>query len=294
MLIWLISACGEIEPTISITIPPEDSPYPTSTLTPVPPTPTPIPMAAIVNGEAITLEEYEGEVRRFILAQEEGSSLDDNEIKTIVLEDLINQTVLAQGALEAGFQLDQDTYESRLNELISSAGGEEPFNNWLIENEYTEDVFEEILKRAIMAAWMRDQILTDVPKLVEQVHVHQILLYNLEQANQLLDEIDSGRDFATVAATYDPVTQGDLGWFPRGYVPHPEIEEVAFSLPPGEYSRVITTPVGYHIIQVVEKAEDYPLSPEARLIWQENALRDWVMIQREKSEIVIMIPQESE
>lgn len=294
MLIWLISACGKIEPTVSITNPPEESPYPTSTLTPVPPTPTPIPVAAIVNGEAITLEEYEGEVGRFILAQGEESSLGDNEIRTIVLEDLINQTVLAKAALEAGFQLDQDTYESRLNELISSLGGEQLFNNWLLENEYSEAVFEEALKRAIMAAWMRDQILLEVPKSVEQVHVRQILLYNLEQANQLLDEIDSGRDFATVAATYDPVTQGDLGWFPKGFVPHPEIEEVAFGLQPGEYSRVITTSVGYHIIQVVERAEDYPLSPEARLIWQEKALYDWILIQREKSEIVIMIPQERE
>jgi hypothetical protein len=114
------------------------------------------------------------------------------------------------------------------------------------------------------------------------------LLYNLEQANEALAEIESGRDFATVAASYDPVTQGDLGWFPRNFLPHPSIEEAAFNLQPGEHSQVIETSVGFHIIQVVEKDLDHRLSPEARLIWQENELRDWVAMQREQSDIIIV------
>jgi hypothetical protein len=39
---------------------------------------------------------------------------------------------------------------------------------------------------------------------------------------------------------------------------------------------------------MVEKDPDHPLSPEARLVWQENALRNWVAMQREQSNIIIL------
>jgi hypothetical protein len=52
--------------------------------------------------------------------------------------------------------------------------------------------------------------------------------------------------------------------------------------------------VGFHIIQVMERESDRPLSPEARLVWQERALKDWVAMQREESNVVILIPHESE
>jgi parvulin-like peptidyl-prolyl isomerase len=178
-----------------------------------------------------------------------------------------------------------------LDELVAEAGGADVFATWLQNQEYSQDSFRIVLERSIKGAWMRDQILAGVSRSAEQVYVRQILLYNSEQASEALAEIESGRDFATVAASYDPVTQGDLGWFPRYFLPHPSIEEAAFTLQPGEHSQVIETSVGFHIIQVVEKDTDRPLSPEARLIWQEIALRDWVAKQREQSDIVIVSHQ---
>ncbi len=113
-------------------------------------------------------------------------------------------------------------------------------------------------------------------------------MLNGEQANMVYGELESGRDFATLADEYDPVTGGELGWVPRNFLPHKEIEEVAFNLQPGEYSQVIETSVGYHIIQVVAIEDERRLSPDARLIWQELALRDWVSLRREVSNIEIL------
>ena len=67
-----------------------------------------------------------------------------------------------------------------------------------------------------------------------------------------------------------------------------EIEEAVFLLSPGEYSQVIETSVGYHIVQVLEIEDERSLSPDARLIWQELALRDWVNLRREVSNIEIL------
>lgn len=287
VLIGLLSACGENTPVVSVSTElPTESAVPTATLTPLPPTATPIPMAVIVNGDGITLDEYEDELQRYLSVQETATSGNQDDAEKVVLEDLISQLLLAQGAEQNGFELSEAEFKSRLNDLISAAGGEQAFDLWLQNQNYSQENFRKVLERSIKGAWMRDQILAGVPPSAEQVHVQQILLYNSDQASKALAEIESGRDFATVAADYDPITLGDLGWFPRNFLPHPEIEEAAFNLEPGEHSQVIETSVGYHIIMVVEKDMDRRLSPEARMVWQEKALRDWVAMQREQSNII--------
>ena len=296
ILIFLVSACEVNGPVRTETIEPIQSPIPTNTITLVPPTPTPtpIPMAALINGEGITIEEYEAELSRYRAALEGGISQNDQEAGTLVLDDLISQVLLAQGAVENGFVIDEEALQIQLNALISAAGGQDKFDKWLQENEYTQESFNITLERSTLGAWMRDQILAEVPLSADQVHVQQILLYNSDQANQVLAELESGREFATLAAIYEPVTQGNLGWFPRDFLPHPLIEEAAFNLQPGEYSQVIETSVGFHIILVAERDPDHPLSPEARLIWRENTLQEWMAMRREQSDIVILIPQQGE
>ena len=294
VLIVIISACGEITPEITATELPSSTISPTSTMTPPPPSPTPIPLAATVNGEEITVQEFEAELSRYLSAQGEDNNLEEAEMVEIVLNDMVNQILLAQGAENLGFELEPEVLNVRRGVLVETLGGEMEFENWLLENGYTQQSFDKVLVSAIKGAWMRDRILEDVPISAEQVHARQILLYNSDQADQVLSELNSGREFATLLAVYEPVTQGELGWFPKGYLPHPAIEEAAFDLQPGEYSQVIETSVGFHIIQVMERESDRPLSPEARLVWQERALQDWVAMQREESNIVILIPHESE
>lgn len=294
VLILTISACGEITPEITATELPSSTISPTSTMTPPPPSPTPIPLAATVNGEEITLQEFEAELSRYLSAQGEDNILEEAEMVEIVLDDMVNQILLAQGAENLGFELEPEVLNVRRDVLVETRGGEMEFENWLLENGYTQQSFDKVLVSAIKGAWMRDRILEDVPISAEQVHARQILLYNSDQADQVLSELNSGREFATLLAAYEPVTQGELGWFPKGYLPHPAIEEAAFDLQPGEYSQVIETSVGFHIIQVMERESDRPLSPEARLVWQERALKDWVAMQREESNVVILIPHESE
>lgn len=78
-----------------------------------------------------------------------------------------------------------------------------------------------------------------------------------EKATQILDSVKLGVDFAELAKNHseDPgsaVQGGDLGFVKRG-VFYPEFEEAAFKLKEGEISEVIESPIGYHIIQLIEK-----------------------------------------
>lgn len=283
----LLTACGKDEVLPSVAATATRLPEPTVTLTPLPPTPTPEPLAARVNGEAITLVEFEAEVTRYISAQEAGESIDEDAARAIVLQDLVNQVLLSQGARELGFAADELLIQERLQRIIDNAGGERQFERWLEQNLYTVESFKEALARSIEAAWMRDRIIAETPVRAEQVHARQILLYTPEDAAQVLADLRTGTEFATLAAVYDPVTGGDLGWFPRGYLTDPELEEAAFSLQPGEYTKVIETAVGYHILQVIERDPARLLDPEALMIWQEQDLQNW--IEQRRNQVLIEI-----
>jgi peptidyl-prolyl cis-trans isomerase SurA len=76
-------------------------------------------------------------------------------------------------------------------------------------------------------------------------------------AKAILDSIKNGSDFAELAKKYseDPgsaVQGGDLGFVKRG-VFYPEFEAVAYSLEPNQISDIVESPVGYHIIQLLER-----------------------------------------
>lgn len=78
----------------------------------------------------------------------------------------------------------------------------------------------------------------------------------MRKIESLLERARKGGDFAEMAVEFseDPRTRDKGGeyTFPRG-VMVPEFEAVAFSLPIGQISDVVTTTYGYHIIKVYEK-----------------------------------------
>jgi peptidyl-prolyl cis-trans isomerase SurA len=76
-------------------------------------------------------------------------------------------------------------------------------------------------------------------------------------AEAILDSLKHGADFAEMAKKYseDPGSAthgGDLGFVKKG-VFYPQFEAAAFALQPGQISDVVESPVGFHIIQLIEK-----------------------------------------
>jgi peptidyl-prolyl cis-trans isomerase C len=248
------------------------------------PTATQFPLAARVNGEAIPLAFYEAELVRF--RSQAGTGL-ATYAEEMVLEDLINQVLLAQASREAGFLVDETLVETRIQALGLS---ETELQDWLAANAYTPEDFRQAMAWSIAAAWMRDQISAQVPDTADQVHARQILLYNSTDADAAYARLQAGEDFETLAAEYDPVTKGSLGWFPRGYLNVTELDEVVFNLKAGAYSPVIHTPLGYHIVQLLERDSQHPLTADARRTLQAQAVSEWLQAQRGQSEIIILEP----
>ena len=258
------------------------------TSTPEPPTATPVPAAATVNGEIIPLVEYEAELARYKSAQAAlGKTVSDEDAARVVLDDLISQVLLEQGARAAGLSITEADVQSRIDALATSLGGADKLSAWQSAHGYTDASFRAALKHSAEAALMRDKIIAEVPGTVEQVHARQILLYNDVDAQNLLAQLKAGAKFDELAVTYDPVTRGDLGWFPIGYLLDANVEAAAFALQAGQFSEVIPSEVGFHIIYIVERGP-HPLSPDALLVLQGRAVTDWVNQQRAQASILLV------
>jgi peptidyl-prolyl cis-trans isomerase C len=276
-----LAACASPSPS-------EPTSTPASTFTPAPPTNTPEPQALTVNGEGVSVKEFDAEVARYTAAQQAlGKTVASLDATKAVIDDMTSQLLLAQGARAAGFTLDDAALQTRIDSLAAQIGGMENLSKWQSDHGYSDQDFRSALRREAEAAWMRDKIVTAVPSTAEQVHVQQILLYNQDTAQSFLQQLNDGADFNELAAKADPTTRGDLGWVPRGYLLDAKIEEAAFSLPVGGHSEVIATDVGYHIVKVLEHDPNRALSPDAYIALQELALKNWIEQHRQQANIVL-------
>ena len=257
------------------------------------PTPTEGPAAARVNGEGVPLAVFTASLKSYQAAQVElgqKTPADPSAQQKVVLDDLVNQVLLAQAAVKAGHPVDDAAVQDKLSQLASEAGGDPALTDWENKNGYTSDSLKAALRIQMAAAWEQEQIIAAVPTTADQVHARQILVFDATQADQIEQKLVSGSDFATLALQYDPQTGGDLGWFPRGYLTQPEVETAAFSLEAGKYSQVIKSKIGYHIVQVIERDPKHALSPDALQLSQHQALQKWLDDQRAKAQIVVVSP----
>ena len=258
---------------------------PSETAVSIPITETPIDIfAAIVNGEGILLSDYESELIRFHETSGTGLATYGEER---VLDEMIDQVLLAQAAQEDGFIVDEALIQERIQKLGLST---QALEEWKTYNGYTDESFHRAMTLAIASAWMRDTIIAGVPNEAEQVHARQILLYNSREAEAVLAQLEAGIDFGVLAEEYDPLTKGDLGWFPRGYLTVTELDDQLFLLEPGAISGIIKSPLGYHIVQVTEYNPIHPLTANTHRVVKLQAITEWLEDQRNLGEIVILVP----
>jgi len=284
LAVFLLAACGgggsEVEPSPAVSSTPE-------------PTATPEePFAAKVNGEIISVESYQASLLQFGQAQtEKGGLLAEGETaETRVMDDLIAKQLLSQAARANGFTAGETLVEERLASLSEQAGGADAFSAWLTANGYSMDSFRQALTVDIEAAWQRDQIANAVPLTAEQVKAQQVVYQDATLAQNAWDQLETGSPFEAITASADPDNLGYLDWVPRGYLLIPQLDEALFALQPGQHSAVIQTEAGFHILYVIERDSEHPLSADARLTLQAQSLQQWIETRRAESQIEIAAP----
>jgi parvulin-like peptidyl-prolyl isomerase len=252
------------------------------------PTPEP-PMAALANGQPIYLADYERELGRYeasLLSR--GIDPDSPEgqenlaqARAWVLNVMIEQVLTEQAAAAVGVDIPDAEVDAYMQVMVDENGGEEAFRAKLAEwGETYEDAWQEVRAQLIGMA-MTQRVIEGVPTTAEHIHARHILVDTSAEAERILAQLLAGADFAALAKTYSLDTStrdtgGDLGFFPRGILVASEVEDAAFALQPGQFSGVVSSALGYHLVQVIERDPARSVSPENLRLLQDRAVQEWI------------------
>ena len=246
-------------------------------------------MAARVNGEPVYLADYERELERYKNSLEsQGISPDGQDgrekveqARGWILNMMIEQVLTEQAAEQAGIMVDDAQVEQSMQDMITESGGEDAFRAKLEEWGETYEHAKREVRAQLIGMQMTERVVAEVPESAEQVHARHILVDTKEEAQHIRSQLQAGADFANLAKAHsqDKSTRdngGDLGFFPRGILVASEVEEAAFSLQPGQFSEVITSPLGFHIVQVVERDPNRAIGAQNVQLLREQAVQNWV------------------
>jgi parvulin-like peptidyl-prolyl isomerase len=269
-----------------------NAPTPGPSPTPVPtiaPSPTANTLAARVNDQPITLDQYDAEMARYLAAS--ASPVDPNsvqgrrlasQLKDGVLDALVEQTLIEQEAARSGVIVTEQQIDEEIMVARQRAGGESGYRAWLTVNRMTEQDGRDLARRELLTNAMRDRLLTQLPRTAEYVHGYHIVVGTEGEARRVLQQLQNGAMFSALAQSLsiDDSTRaagGDLGWFTRnaGSILWAEVEEAAFFLQPGQTSDVIVSPVGFHIVKVTER-QTRALTEVDAAYMQEQAMTQWI------------------
>jgi peptidyl-prolyl cis-trans isomerase SurA len=257
---------------------------------------------ATVNGRKITRTE----VQQFYDSQiadspQKPSGEQADSLRLNILSQLINNEILMQRAEKLGLLATDEEVNAKITE-IKAPFTQEQFDQRLKERNLTLDDFKRDLRRSLTIDKVinkeitskidiSDQDITDYYNqhkaefnLIEpQYHLAQILVTtqpnpqvrNMKAQNEtdarkkiqmVANRLDSGEDFATVAATYSeqPETAqngGDLGFIPESSLKQDKIAYDAITkLKPGQYTAVIPVAdpnshalYGFRIVKLISK-----------------------------------------
>lgn len=282
LLALSLAACQLTTPGPTSTPPATSTSLPT--LTPVPPTATPVPLAARVNGVDILLSDYASEIERCRIGYQQAGH-DPAVCDKDALQGLIDSVLIEQAATAAGVVIDEAEVDAALTQAQTDLGGPEPFAQYLAAIGYSAETYREAMRRDLLRAKFAAPIAATVPNQAEQVHALLILVGTEAEARSILAQLQGGADFASLALgnsldASSRVGGGDLGWFARGTLTMPAIEDAAFALQPGGLSDVVATPLGYAIVRVEERDPGRQLGPDQLEAAGRAAVDAWLAGQR--------------
>ena len=242
-----------------------------------------VALAATVNGVEITLPEFE---RAFQIAQTQMDAADLTALAATVLDQLIEDVIIRQGAESLGITIEEAEITQILAEDQAQIGEGDAWTNWLAQNNFTEEQYRQEIRDALLLAELSVAVAQDgqASNVVTQVHARHILLSTEAEAVVALARLEAGETFEAVAAdvSNDATTRdngGDLDWFVPEQLTTPELGAFALTLSAGEIGGPVVTALGYHIVQLLETREvDFIAEEQAAIVqstfelWLENQL----------------------
>ena len=236
-----------------------------------------IRVVATVNGDPITLAEFQERLAR---AGFKSGQMVELQVKEELLNRLVERKMLLREAQRRRIKIGLPDINKRIESFRAEQGQDVKevlagqgidFEKW--KNDVWEDLMIERLlsfdvnkKVALSGAEVRKYYQNNPQQFErpEQVRVRQIVVSSEVEAQQVLEKLQGSADFAALARERSTAPEaehgGDLGYFSRGDMPAEF--NVVFTLPKGGVSGIVKSPYGFHVFRLESKRPAGSLSFE--------------------------------
>jgi peptidyl-prolyl cis-trans isomerase SurA len=252
-------------------------------------------VAAVVNGEVVTLSDLEervGDMQRAAMAKGLGAAKARTQSLQAAFDQIVAEKLLTAQA--AALQL--EVTDAQVDGAVEDIKRRNRFNDAQLDEAlssqgFTREAFRKSVKRDLEVFQILNVKVKSRVKITDedvksyyqshpgefagedQVHVRHIFMALSKgatsseearvqgEAEKVLQRLRAGEDFAKLARDLSQgpsaADGGDLGWVKRGVV-QPELEKAAFALSAGQVSPAIKTRAGFHILRVEERRTGQP------------------------------------
>ena len=247
---------------------------------------------AIVNGDVITLmelnntfEPYRKKIEESYRGPDKEKIIADNRL--MMLNKMIENIMIDQEAKKAGLIVKDEEVMETINNLLARKKYtmEDLLNNLAKENStfeaHKKDVKEHLLRMKLIRHELKSKIMITEEEIgeyyqqnrenyegKEAVRLKHILIIIPKGADEkvktklraevdaILERLQKGESFDVIASRYSQgpaaAAGGDIGFVEKGSM-QPVVDSAAFSLKKDELSGAIESPIGFHIIKVIDK-----------------------------------------
>ncbi|HUL43870.1 MAG TPA: peptidylprolyl isomerase [Bacteroidota bacterium] len=246
-------------------------------------------IVAVVGKEPIFLSDLNSQVELYAFNNKIDAS--NPTLKQQILEAMINEKLmLAKAQDDTNISISEDQVTNQLDALIqqnvSKFGSEKKLEEVYgmpitkLKREFRDETRNQLMVQALQQEKFGDlrptrrevedffrqykDSLPNVPEQLELYYIFRVPKVSSDMKNRvreklqlILDSIKAGGDFADFARRYSEdkgtaSSGGDLGYVRRGEF-FTEFEEAVFALKVNEISGIVETPLGFHIIQLLDR-----------------------------------------
>jgi len=209
-------------------------------------------------------------------------SVNANSFSTIVgvVAGALEQEILMRerAPVDLGLTATPDEVKQEIASRLNIQGNDEAlfqatYERDLKTTDLSDKEYREMVEAALLTQWARDGFIRAAPAAADQVRVRQILVGAQEDADKVVERLNAGEDFATVASemSTDTATKdagGEKGWvtiedLEVGALAPAEAAKV-FALEAGQRSEPLEGQGGFLIVEVEEKQAGRPLEDAQR------------------------------
>jgi parvulin-like peptidyl-prolyl isomerase len=249
-------------------------------------------IVAVVNDEIITLSEWNNAFEPYQERFEASYQGPDREkaraeTKLLLLNRMIDKLLMEQESRKTGIAVRNEEVTDAIMDMQKQRKISPDEFRKALEREgitpdaYRRDIRDQLMRMKLIRRDIKSRVAVTDEEIgeyyrkhredyegKESVRIKQILLILPKEEDPDMKEklradaeaihkrLMNGESFESLSAKYsqgpEAASGGDIGYIEKGII-HSEVEDAAFSLPLNQISGVIESPVGFHIIQVIDR-----------------------------------------